>query len=90
MVTSATVTSEETINIIGAATNFNNFYLTMVGEDDFGGYVFERLNSGRLTSTQASYLWEYSDGYKMVITSSIANIATTVWSSVHCFKKTRS
>jgi len=48
---SATITNDETINIIGAQTNFGNFFLNMVGEDDFGGYVFDRLNSGRLDST---------------------------------------
>ena len=74
--------------MLDATTNFGPMYVTFQGIDDFAGYVFESLTSGLLTETQAANLFEYTDGYRMAITSTYAGTATS--SSSFCFKKTGS
>jgi len=59
----------------------------MRGYDDFDEYVFQQLENGHLTSAQATVLWEYTDGYQAVLTSTLATASTY---GIHCLKKTHS
>lgn len=73
--------------LLDAKTQWDAWYLTLQGESDFDQYVFNKLETGQLTSTQADYLWQYTDGYKIVLESR-AILASA--SSIHCLKKSYS
>jgi len=73
--------------ILDAQTNWGKFYMTLSGNADFDDYVFDQLRIDYFTPTQAAYLWEYTDGYKMTIESTIT---TATVNSAHCIKKTKS
>jgi hypothetical protein len=62
-------------------------YMTLSGNADFDEYVFEQLRTDYLSPTQAAFLWEYTDGYKLTIESTIKTASVL---SAHCIKKTKS
>jgi hypothetical protein len=63
----ATTTTGTVTLMLGATTHFTPVYLRLQGEDDFADYVFTRLKQGTLSATQAANLWQYTDGYKIVL-----------------------
>lgn len=86
--------------MLGATTHFAPMYLKLQGEDDFADYVFTRLKRNSLTPAQAANLWQYSDGYKIVLETSFLGTPAAVGTSgkvsastnvnaVHCLKKTK-
>jgi len=84
-----TITDNNYLMIGTKATNkWGEFYLTLTGTADFDKYVFDKLANGELTGVQASALWEYTDGYKLTLTSQIQSSAASY--SIHCLKKTHS
>ena len=97
-----TVTNGAITLMLGATTHFSPMYLQLQGEEDFADYVFTRLKQGTLSSTQAANLWSYTDGYKIVLTTTFTGTPTgtdgttglystgTNVNAVHCLKKTQS
>lgn len=89
-----TPTSQETtFKLIDTMPTFvwGPMYFTITGIQDFDEYVFGKLDRGELTAKQASYLWEYTDGYAFTITSTIGAVNTSSNSNgAHCIKKTTS
>lgn len=50
---------------------WGTMYIYLDGVADFDKYVFDQISLGELTPSQASYLWEYTDGYRFTITSNL-------------------
>jgi hypothetical protein len=74
--------------LLDEQTRYSQMYITLAGEADFDEYVYNKLESGELTADQATYLWDYTDGYKMTITSTINYASTdTDINSIHCLQK---
>merc|ERR1740123_1206375 len=85
MATASTTAPHQT-KIRDASTTWGAFYLTLQGNDDFDEYVFSLLESGDLNIAQAENLWHYTDGYKLILESTV--IGQTALESIFCLKKT--
>jgi len=83
----SSTTTAGTYLILDAQTNWGKFYMTLSGNADFDEHVWSLLGTDYLTPNQAAYLWDYTDGYRMTIESTIT-LATA--NSAHCIKKTKS
>ena len=70
--------------LLGAQTNLGPITLTLSGEATFDDYIFGLLKTGDLTSEQAKFLWTYSDGYKLTLSSTVLVPSEK---SVHCLVK---
>jgi len=86
-------TQDITFKLIGTTelSVWGPMYLTLTGTPDFDEFVFNQIEKGHLTPGQTSYLWEYTDGYKFTITSTVGDVNSSNGKySAHCLKKTRS
>ena len=72
-----------------ATTQFGAFSLVLTVSADFDTTIFGLMTDSTLTSTQATSLWTYSDGYQFsLISESKASLSTNT--AVHCLQKTYS